>query len=147
MILKQKIIPILQQDRLKQLKFHRLRMEEPALHQTLLVLTLGSRIDYDTATHAKRRHTGFRIDHNRADGDVEDAITTGLQQSNRSGVSATWETLEFANDLHRANLRRARDRTAGKQRAHQVDQTRSVAQSRFHCRGHLPDSLEAFQIE
>src|ERR1041385_8440137 len=109
MILKQKVIPPLQQDRLKQLKLPRRRMQEPALHQTLLVLALGSRIDYDTATYTKRRRTSFRIDHNRADRDVEDAITARLQQPDRSGVSAAWEMFELANDLHRANLRRTRN--------------------------------------
>src|SRR5689334_3035230 len=109
MILDQKIFPILQQDRLKQLKLPRRRMQEPALHQTLLILALGSRIDYDTATHTKRRRTSVSINHNRADRDVEDAITARLQQPDRSGVSAAWKTFELANDLHRANLRRARN--------------------------------------
>src|SRR5262249_47164773 len=106
MILNQKIIPIIQQDRLKKLKLNRIlqqepdkqlklprrQIQEPALHQTLLILKLGSRIDYDTATHPKRRHTRFRIDHNRADRDIEYAIAARLQQTDRAGVSAAWET-------------------------------------------------------
>src|SRR3569832_752739 len=110
MIFKQEVFALLEQDRHEQLKLNRCRMQEPALHQTLLVLTLGSRIDYDTATHTKRRHLRFGINYNRADRDVEDAITARLQQPDRARVSATRKTFEVANDLHRADLWRARDR-------------------------------------
>src|SRR6185369_6743237 len=110
MILEQKILTILQQYRLKQLKLHRLRVQKTALHQTLFILALGSRIDRHTTTDTEVCNTSFRINHDRANRDVEDAVTARLQQPNRSRIRAARKTLELANDLHRANLRCARDR-------------------------------------
>src|SRR6185369_1788599 len=147
MLLKQKILTILEQYRLKQLKLHRLRVQEPALHQTLFILTLGSGIDRHATTDTEVCNTRFRINHNRANRDVEDAVAARLQQTDRARVRAARKTFELANDLHRANLRRARDRAARKQRRHQIRETRAVSQCRFDGRSHLPNSLESFNIK
>src|SRR6185369_11102517 len=127
-ILEQKILTIFEQYRLKQLKLQRLRMQEPALHQTLFILTLGSRIDRYATADTEICNTSFRINHDRADRDVEDTVTTRLQQPDRSCVRTARKTLELVNDLHRANLRRTRDRTTREKRAHQINQRNPVAQ-------------------
>src|ERR1051325_9689092 len=101
-------------------------MQKPALHQTLFILVLGSRVYSYSTTDTESHHTRFNINHHRANRDIENAITVRLQEANRACINAARKTFQLTNDLHRANLGRARDRSARKQRAHQVDKARSI---------------------
>src|SRR5687767_2855570 len=104
-------------------------MQKPALHQTLFILSFSSRIDRHAAPNTKRRNPRLSIDNNRADGDVEDAVSAGLQETDCSRIHAARVAFQFANDLHGANLWSARYRPARKQGGQQISQTRVVFQS------------------
>src|SRR6185503_21160184 len=138
MSLEQKVFTIFQQDRLKQLKLHRLSMQKPTLHQTLFVLAFGSRINNHPAPNSNRRDISFSIDNHCAYRDVEDAVTSGSQKSDRSRVSTAWKAFELTDNLHRANLRCAGHRSTRKQGSHQLNQARPLSQRRLDRRRHLP---------
>src|ERR1044072_2640178 len=138
---------VFQQHRLKQFELDGLLLQEAALHQTLFILTFRSRIDRHTTTDAKRRDIRVRVDYDRANRDTENAFITGPQEPDRTRVSTARKAFEFANDLHRAYLRSARDRTTWKQRAHQFRQARVWSQCRFNCRRHLTNTLLTFRLE
>src|SRR5689334_12212161 len=96
----QKDLAVAQQHRLKQLKLHRLLLQEPALHQTLFILTSGSRIDRHTTTNTERSYTTLHVNHHRADRHTEHTLPTRPQQSDRARVSSARKALQLANDLH-----------------------------------------------
>src|ERR1041385_3923035 len=107
MLREQEILTILQQQRLKQLKLLRRRTQEFALHHTLFILTFRSGVDRYSTTNSKRRPLRFRVNHHRPNRDVEDTVSAGFEQPDRARVRTARVTLEFAHDLHRANLPRS----------------------------------------
>src|SRR3546814_3151343 len=60
------------------------------------------------------------IDGNRSNRNIERRIAAGIDPSHGAGICAAGVRLDFVDDLHRPQLRRACDRAAGKNRAEHV---------------------------
>ncbi len=60
------------------------------------------------------------LDRDGADRDVEAGRAVRREMADGAAIQAARALLQFADDLHRADLRRAGDRAAGKQRAHDL---------------------------
>ena len=76
-------------------------------------------------------------EHDGADRDVELGVARGRDQADRAGIDAARLTLQFADDLHGANLRRAGDRAARKQRAQHVLEPHIGSELGDDAGGHL----------
>ena len=69
------------------------------------------------------------------------------QEADGPAVDPSRRVLEVRDDPHRPHLGRARDRTAGEERAEHVGQTGLRLDPRGHGRRELPDGLEPFGLE
>src|SRR4030095_7777685 len=97
----------LEAQRLDQLE-RRIRLgEELRLEQALLEFRLLLGVGNDAA--ADSHLTALSAQHDGADRHVELGIACWRDMANGAGVDRTRSTLEFADDLHRADLRRPRD--------------------------------------
>ena len=93
-----------------------------ALATRLLVLVGGLRVGDGAAAGL---HVGDAVlDHDRADVDAGVEVAGVGQPADRAAVAAALDRLELVDDLHRADLRRARERAGGQggaQRVHRAD--------------------------
>src|SRR5688572_1054018 len=93
---------------------HRRRLVE-----SLLVLVLEARVGDDAAAGPEPDHAAGM--HQRADRDVDVHAAVEAEVADGPAIDAAPLRLELLDDLHRAQLGRARDRAAGEAAAQQVD--------------------------
>ena len=97
-------------------------------------------IGHDAAADGKLPPAAAGSD--RADQDVQVHRAVEAEIAQRAAIGAAGGRLQFGDDLHRADLRRPGDRTAGKCRPQQVDRRAVVAQPAADRRDQMQDVLD-----
>ena len=111
------------------------RFEAARLEQALGIFAVGGGVlhhgaaDAQLAAIAGNRQRSYR--------NIETRGTVGREMADGPAIDAARAPLQLSNDLHSANLRRAGDRTAGEQRAHQCVHARAGFEPRRHGGHHL----------
>src|SRR3546814_9436372 len=82
--------------------------------------TLFRSVRYDARSKTDLPPLITFIDGNRSNRNIERRIAAGIDPSHGAGICAAGVRLDFVDDLHRPQLRRACDRAAGKNRAEHV---------------------------
>ena len=113
--------------------------EERTLGERLVPFGVGAAVRDDAAAQPQRCRVTTRRNVQRADRHVELRVAAGRKMADRAGVDAARRLLHRADHLHRADLWRAGDRTAGEQRGEHVERIRTGAQRRRDGGGHLMD--------
>src|SRR3546814_18050875 len=75
------------------------------------------RVRYDARSKTDLPPLITFIDGNRSNRNIERRIAAGIDPSHGAGICAAGVRLDFVDDLHRPQLRRACDRAAGQNRA------------------------------
>ena len=117
------------------------------LVERFAVFLLGVRVGDDAAAGAEVYAAVAH--HRRADGDVGVERAGHAPVADRPAVDAAARRLALGDDLHRAQLGRARDRAAGKRRAQRIERVgarRQVADDRRHQVVHGGVALQREQL-
>src|SRR6266404_5059670 len=102
--------------------------QSPRFIQAFLVLKLRDRVGDDTGARLHSCDAIAQID--RADRDARIQVVRVIDIKNCSGVDTTRRRLELVNNLHCANLRRARHSARRKTSAQRIESNQVVAQMR-----------------
>ena len=102
------------------------------LFTRLLVLRLGVGVGHDP--RARAQEDLAVLHEQRADRDRGVHVARIVEVADAAAVGAAPQRLELVDDLHRAHLRRARERAGRERRAQQVEPVEPRAQPRLHVR-------------
>src|SRR5580704_7860695 len=119
--------------------------EEAGFEKAFTVLAGSDGVRDDAAADAHVSNT--LLEHECADGDVERGRTVWRDMADGPGVDTAWTALEFADDLHGADLWRSGDRSAGEEGAEDIVVAKAGAQRAGDRRGHLQEGCVALDRE
>ena len=130
--------------------------QEAGLQRALLEFLGGAAVDRDAGADAETPPPGAGVaagQRQRADRHRQAEVTTGtpgrrgVEPADGAGVEAPRGVFEGSDDLHRAVLRCTGDRSARKQRPHQIREAGAGRQPGVDGRGHLEHGLVGLDRE
>ncbi len=125
-------------------RFHAARSDRvekrASLDPGLLDLRRGIRVPHDPSTHPEVDAT-IR-DRERADGEREVEVAVPVHASERTHRGTATDRLELCDEIHRRDLRRARDRSPWEHRPEQLRKPHVVSKRSLDDRDHVLDSSE-----
>ena len=124
--------------------------QDPGLGAHFGVFRFGIGRPRDTAAGAVHEHARCRVEHGRADRNREDRtrpVTGWREHADRPAIHTPRVCFEFGDDVHRGDLRSARDRTAREQCGQHIDELGSVLDVSPHRRRQLPHGLVTLDRE